>query len=81
MNFKGKKQISRTFLRLVILALILFWYHGEFNTYFKEITLFHQILLYISYLAIIHLALEIMRWKFWSKWFYGEVFYRKRRQQ
>lgn len=78
MNFKGKKQIALAFLRLLILSLILFWYHGEFNTYFKEITLFHEILLYISYLAVIHLAIEGMRWKIWSKWFYGEVFYKKR---
>ena len=60
-------------LRLVVLALILNWYRGEYITFFSEITLFHQILLYLSYLAVIHLALEIMKWKFWSKLFYGKI--------
>ncbi|MFP7473762.1 hypothetical protein [Niallia sp. Man26] len=58
--------------RLIVLALVLYWYRGEYNSFFKEMTLFHQILLYISYLAVIHLALEIMKWKIWSKLFYEE---------
>ena len=72
------KQLKLKFLtwkllfRLIILVLILNWYRGEYNLFFKEITLFHQILLYVSYLAIIHLALELMKWKFWSKFFYED---------
>lgn len=68
-------------LRLVILVLILNWYHNEYTSFFKEMTLFHQLLLYVSYLAVIHLALEIMKFKFWSKWFYGEVVMKTEVQQ
>ena len=71
---KQQKYITwKLILRLGTLALILYWYRGEYNAHFKEITMFHQILLYISYLAVIHLALEIMKWKFWNNWFYEEV--------